>query len=124
MSKESGTNPVTQALLKELDRPDVAEFVSQWDTLEAGLIALYRGQEPQVTPETVRRRLLDMYPRWKDDLARHLPEPPDDSPPDVFEALLSEGYPETRSVSWLVIQLLPEAREALNSWILSLLAEQ
>lgn len=114
-------NPVTQALLKELDRPDVAEFVSKWDKLEAGLIALYRGQEPEVPPEPVRRLLLDMYPRWKDDLARHLTERPADSPPDVFEALLSEGYPGTRSVSWQVVQLLPEAREALNSWILFML---
>lgn len=113
-------NPVTQALLKDLDRPEVSDFVSRWDMLEAGLIALYRGEEPQEPPDQVRAQLLEQHPRWSEQLAPHW-QSASGARIDPFEAILERSYPETKSVSWGTLQLLPAAREALNGWILSLL---
>ena len=60
------SNPATQALLDQLDRPDLRPFVAAWDEFEALVIAIHRQKvDPTAAQgqfQTVRAALLEGYP--------------------------------------------------------------
>lgn len=126
---EDCTNPVTRSLLQELDRPDIAEFVTHWDRLEAALIALYRGVPPGDGGLSGLKHslgwLVRRYPAWSERLAPHWVEHTrDQGLKDPFAAILAVDYAEPTDVTWETLKTLPYAREALNSWLLELIEAQ
>lgn len=127
-TEELLTNPVTQTLLEELRRPEVSEFVAAWDRLEARLVSLYKGtgeqsQSHQATDRNVAW-LADHYLTWQTDLEPHWRNLAADPEHDPFARILSDRLEESGQVSWDTLRELPHAREALNSWIMSLLVEE
>jgi hypothetical protein len=121
-------NPVTRSLTKQLADPLVMEFVARWDEFEDLIIRVYRAK--QATPEDAaeHRRLRDWlsqaYLQWQDDLRRHWSHASasgEITREDPFRRLISFDTAEDFVGNWAVMQMLPDAREALNVMLLDLI---
>ena len=118
-------NPFTKALAVGLRSRRLKVFVARWDDLEALVVRVYRAGI--ATPED-ERRFADLkawlnrhYPEWQARLEPHwraalwAGQPCVDDP---FCALLAVARAGDLCGSWVHLQALPAAREALNRMIL------
>ncbi|HSO27564.1 MAG TPA: hypothetical protein VLS48_05800, partial [Anaerolineales bacterium] len=62
-------NPYTQTLLSQVDYPQLAAWVEDWDRLEALVIRVYKGEAASPADEDeyrlLRARLQTAYPTWQ-----------------------------------------------------------
>jgi hypothetical protein len=122
------SNPATQALLDQLDRPDLRPFVAAWDEFEALVIAIHRQKvDPTAAQgqfQTVRAALLEGYPALASQLVPFISQVRVQGQPlanDPFRHLLTPETPTAWLEDWPRMQVLPAAREALNLYLLSIL---
>jgi hypothetical protein len=118
-------NPVTTMLLEQLDWPEFETWVDCWDRLEQTLMMVYRSglvsDDQQREYRALRKTLLSSYRTWRSELkvywratrvaGKQLDE-------DPFMALTASKRLSVEDVDWGTVQMLPAAREALNSFLL------
>lgn len=119
-------NPFTRFLSQFLPDDDLDLFVSQWDTLEALVIRVFKAQ--RATPDDerlyldVRRQLQRGYPQWQEQLEplwRATLVNSKSAERDPFLYLLSVESAAAFIGDWAAMQHLPSAREALNRFIVA-----
>jgi len=120
------TNPVSRHLLQDVADPALAAWVRNWDALEALIIRTYRRRSASLIDQLLYRwlrwRLRRGYGRWRAGLAAHWRgrlaggEPLEQDP---FERLLQPASAQAFAGDWSTLQLLPAAREAVNSFLLA-----
>lgn len=119
-------NPFTDSLLESIEDDRLIAWVSQWDYLEAFIIEVYRAgqvdRRGQGVFNRLKEELLAGYQDWRQGLEPHWRgrqaggRPIEDDP---FQELLSIESAADLVDNWQVMQLLPAAREALNSYLLA-----
>lgn len=119
-------NPVTQAILKNIDDPKLAGFIATWDALEELVISVYRSRavEPAANQEFARLRsqLIHIYPEWQGELEpfwRKSRIKDRTTIDDPFTVVLQVTEAVALIGNWTVMKHLPAAREALNQLLLS-----
>ncbi|MQC26085.1 MAG: hypothetical protein DWG76_01365 [Chloroflexi bacterium] len=119
-------NPVTQALLKQIDDAPLHTFVADWDALEALLIEVYKagGAEADQIAEYVylREQLAARYPQFADELSPRWQATSIKGRPltqDPFLALIEPLSAQEFVGNWSALQTLPAAREALNEMLVA-----
>lgn len=117
-------NSFTRFLQQWSRRPDLAEFVTYWDRLEALVVCVYREKltaEAAVAEfEEVWPWLREEYERWEEDLRPFWQATKAGGAPtqtDPFRLLLAFKHPKEIPGDWRAMQHLPAAREALNQFI-------
>lgn len=121
-------NPFTRFLKQWTDnKPDLAEFIHQWDMLEALAIRVYKAGSPTVEDEqiylTAKAYMDKHYPAVADPLKRFWKQSEVGGQldhADPFEYLFqyesAAGYVD----NWAALQHLPAAREALNGYLVQI----
>lgn len=119
-------NPFTESLLRQLEDDQLADWVTKWDELEALIIEVYRaGQVSDSILEEYRglkEELLAGYQAWRPRLKPHWRDRQAGGRTinnDPFLELLSAEAAGEFVDNWQAVQLLPAAREALNSFLLA-----
>jgi len=124
-------NPVTQALLKQVNDPALQAFVQDWDTLNDLVIEIYQQKSKSFDQQElyfeVRERLRKSYaglaaqlaPFWKKvkikgELVTN----------DPFLALIGKRSAKEFVENWEVMKTLPAAREALNEMLMARIEEK
>ena len=123
-------NPVTAALLKDIEDVSVIEFVALWDEFEELAIAIYKRA---AASEAERQRfgaLIESasiaYPALESALQPHwrgIRVKGQELAEDPFVTLLKLSDADAIIENWAAMQLLPAAREALNHYLLALSAQ-
>ena len=118
-------NPFTQSLINQLHDQQLAEFVADWDTLEALVIRVYKGEVASVQDEEehrrLRKRLQKWYPRWQGALQIYWPQTKSAGEfvkEDPFASLLRVEHAGGFVGNWKAMQTFPAAREALNQFLM------
>lgn len=118
-------NPVTAALLEQVDWPELETWIKSWDRLEALYVETYRSAEVTQTQQRDYRRLrADLrsgYGSWREALKTYWQETRVGGHPlveDPFVALTAEKKLDPQKTDWAAMQLLPAAREALNALLI------
>lgn len=123
-------NVVTHNLVKQVNDRSLKEFVLYWDRLESLVVNVYRTNYATVEDEAEYQHLKNWieghYPDWQEALrpcwqgARIAGESVREDP---YKKLLAFENATDITGSWSAMRTLPAAREALNSLLLSLIAE-
>ena len=123
-------NPVTQALLKQIEDDEIAEFVARWDELEELVIAVYRVEAALPRDEDGYRRLQEWlkthYPHWQAALRPYWERTRvagNVTRKDPFAGLIEADHARDFVGNWPAMQTLPAARQALNEWLMNMLDE-
>ena len=123
-------NIVTQKLVKQVNNPSLKEFVSHWDSLEGLVVNVYRTNyataEDEVEYLHLRNWLDGHYLDWQEALRPHWQGTRiagEAVAEDPYKKLLAFDNASDISGSWGAMRTLPAAREALNSLLLSIIAE-
>jgi hypothetical protein len=117
-------NPFTRFLAHNVTAVDLQQFLSDWDALEALLIAIYKAKTTAHAAELAElcERLRAAYPNWQAALrpfwqgtqvAGKLCET------DPFAHILAQASSADWPQHWQLLQTLPAAREALNRFLQS-----
>ncbi|RPI33294.1 MAG: hypothetical protein EHM70_06435 [Chloroflexota bacterium] len=118
-------NIVTRALSKNLRDRRLKGFIAHWDKLEALIIRTYKSR--QTGPEDEREFqklsawLRRNYPRVQDTLQPYWQESlawGEKTQQDPYLRLISARHAGDFVGDWKAMQTLPEAREALNKYLL------
>ena len=124
-------NPVTESLLSRLEDGALRTYVEAWDTFERMAIEAYRDQRDDVERQTryskLRGQLLNAYPRWEaalDSASTSLAAETQDPWPNPFRCLLNISIVSELQVNWELMRCFPQAREALNIYLLGRLAAE
>lgn len=119
-------NPFTRFLMQWVPQASLAEFVTQWDVLEALVIRVYKGKRATAVDEQQYQQAKAWFeanyaqfaptlqPYWADTKVGGTTEHD-----DPFRVLFA---PDTAVVfvnNWPAMQHLPAAREALNKLIVA-----
>lgn len=119
-------NPYTRSLLKQIQDPDLRNWVRAWDQLESLVVEIYRteaaGPGAQKEYRQLKQRLKGGYGRWRENLQPHwqgLEAGGKLLQADPFERLLEPDEARGFLENWRAMQTLPAAREALNSYLIS-----
>ena len=119
-------NPVTQALLAQLDDPALENFIVNWDALEELLIDVYKAGSAdlkQVAAYTrLRANLERSYPAFEGELAPHWRAARIKGQAleaDPFRTLIAPAALEEFIGNWPALQTLPAVREALNEMLVA-----
>lgn len=123
-------NIVTQKLVKQVNNRNLKEFVSHWDSLEGLVVNVYRTNyattEDEAEYQLLRSWLDRHYPDWQDALRPHWQGTliaGEAVREDPYKKLLAFENARNIAGSWGAMRTLPAAREALNSLLLSIIAE-
>jgi hypothetical protein len=121
-------NPFTRFLNQwTKNRPNLAEFIDHWDTLEALAIGVYKAGEPTDEDEqryaVARTYMLTHYDNFSGPLKEFWKKSKvggrlDHA--DPFEYLFQYESAVGFVGNWAALQHLPAAREALNSYLVQL----
>jgi hypothetical protein len=119
-------NPVTQAIIKQVNDPDLLAFVDHWDTLEEIVITAFKNKSVAAVDSLefsqLQAWLSANYPRWQDLLEpfwRQSRIKGQAGLDDPFLYLLSLQEAGQLVGNWSAMKYLPAAREALNNFLLS-----
>jgi hypothetical protein len=119
-------NPVTQAILKKIDDPELIQFVTAWDELERLVVGVFRRKAASTSEKEMYTRLqqslMAAYPHWQPALQtywQHSRIKGGQAMSDPFLRLLSTRQAEDFIGDWEAMKFLPAAREALNNYLLS-----
>jgi pimeloyl-ACP methyl ester carboxylesterase len=122
-------NPVSASLLSRLKDEPLHNFVANWDALEQLAVAAYRDQQHDAAREARFRellsKLLEAYPRWENALSRVLQSIfplPRGEEQDPFARILSGSSLAVLQNDWELMRSFPQAREAINVYLLERLA--
>lgn len=124
-------NIVTQKLVKQVNNQSLKEFVSHWDSLEGLVVNVYRTNYATAGDEAeyqhLRSWLVRHYPDWQEALQPHWQGTRISGEvvgEDPFKKLLAFESASDITGSWGAMRILPAAREALNSLLLLIIAEE
>lgn len=124
---DKGLNPVTAMLLEKVDSQELRGWTEAWGRLERMLLAVYRSgavlDEQRRAYRRLRSEIRVDYGRWEADLKVHWQSAQVAGVPlerDPFVYLTTPEDLTAGFVTWQVIQILPAAREALNSFLLEI----
>jgi hypothetical protein len=119
-------NPFTRSLLREVNDKELADWVQGWDELETMVVEIYRtrhaDREQSRTYDRLRRDLTARYRSWQQELTPHWRGLKAGGTPvtdDPFQALLAEAEAASFVDNWRAMEILPAAREALNSYLIA-----
>lgn len=119
------TNPVTQSLLKQINDPSLAAFVSDWDGLNDLVIEIYQQKsltfEQQEHFFELQERLRAAYPAYAAKLAPHWRTARIKGElvvGDPFAAIIEKQGAKDFVENWDAMRTLPAAREALNNMLM------
>lgn len=122
-------NPVTQSILQKIADPELAAFVTSWDDLESLVIDVFRTRQATPTDEQalseLRPWLAARYPRWRARLEpswRMSRVKGERVFEDPFLHLLKTETAAEFVGNWDAMRYLPAARQALNLFLLDLIA--
>jgi hypothetical protein len=121
-------NIVTRKLLKRIKDRSLHDFIYHWDDLEALVINIYKTNYTAAEDHHAYRHLREWlsrhYPRWKAALQPYWQEVHSAGQilqVDPFLEILAVEDASEFAESWVAMQTLPAAREALNSLLLSII---
>lgn len=124
-------NPITRSLLDKVEDKALEGWVLAWDQVEALIVAIYRGGAVDRTQARSYRRLREQLVRdhsqWSASLQPHWRGAVAGGEPvvaDPFLQLLETEEAVGFVGNWGALQLLPAAREALNSYLLERLGAE
>lgn len=126
-------NPLTLSLLQAIEEPELSVFVEAWDAWEGLLLGIYRQKQVSLADDlahrTLRKKLLFRYPRYQEALQTHWQIVRKRTAGKGATELVSEDpflfllRPEEADAfirDRAFFFMLPAAREALHSYLLSL----
>lgn len=119
-------NPVTRALIKQIDDPGLHAFVDAWDALEVLMVEVYNANGADAAQQAefagIQQRLAASYPAWQAALEPHWRATTikgQSLDADPFQALMELEKAEAIAENWVAMQTLPAAREALNNMLVA-----
>ncbi len=119
-------NPVTQALLKELNEPTLDAFVQDWDALNDLIIDIFKQRSLSFDQQEiffeVQERLRKAYPNLATELEpfwRRTKIKGEVITSDPFQSLISKEAAKEFVENWDAMKTLPAAREALNEMLMT-----
>lgn len=119
-------NPVTQALLRDLNDAPLAAFVQDWDTLNDLVIEIYQQKsltfEQQERFFEAQQRLKTSYPVYAKELEpywRTARVKGELVVGDPFLAIIEKQSAKDFVENWDAMRTLPAAREALNNMLMA-----
>jgi hypothetical protein len=117
-------NPVTRALMQQIEDPGLQAFVDAWDELEMLMVEVYKAGGAESSHQAdfagIRTRLAASYPEWQALLEDHWRATTIKGQPleaDPFLTLIDLENPEAIVDNWAAMQTLPAAREGLNNML-------
>jgi hypothetical protein len=119
-------NPVTQALLRDLNDTELVAFVTDWDALNDLVIEIYQQKsltfEQQERFFELQERLRAAYPPLAAELAPHWRTARIKGElviGDPFAAIIEKQSAKDFVENWDAMRTLPAAREALNNMLMA-----
>jgi hypothetical protein len=117
-------NPFTRFLFGQRSDRRLADFIANWDALEALVIRVFKGKMATAVDQAEFARLQDdlnrQYPQWRAALAPLWAEalvggvrPSSDPFADLLDVQTAADFVG----NWAAMQRLPAAREALNKLV-------
>ena len=124
-------NPVTASFLKQLDWPELEQWIDQWDEFEQILLSAYRSgevsEDQRKRYHALRNALRSSYPTWQSGLRTYWSSTRVQGEllgHDPFLTLTSHPELQVERVEWSDMKMLPAAREALNCLLLDAVNRQ
>lgn len=118
-------NPVTQALLRDLNDKSLAAFVEDWDGFNDLVIEIYQQKsltfDQQERFFELQQRLRAAYPAYAAELAPHWRTARIKGEllvGDPFVAIIEKQSAKDFVENWDAMRTLPAAREALNNMLM------
>jgi hypothetical protein len=118
-------NPVTASLTAGIDDDGLLDFVRLWDQLERLVVEIYRGgrvtRRQRSSYKALRKQLSLAYPLWKPELEVYRSElqaAGSITRGDPFGRILAARDAREFYISRTPIELLPDARQILNHFLL------
>jgi hypothetical protein len=123
--QDRSANPFTRAILKQVDDPELRDFVVYWDSLEFLVVRVFRAevasQEDEAEHNRLRSWLSRNYGRWQARLTAYWRQTQVAGQPtrqDPFLFLIAAPASSQFVGNWTAMQYLPAAREALNQFLI------
>ena len=120
------SNPFTRFLTGDLVDESLIEFIGYWDRVEALVISIYKNDAAAARDERefekVWKWLNRHYSGWESILRPYWNQSKGgerNGREDPFARLLAIGSAAEIVGNWALMQALPEAREALNLFVLN-----
>jgi hypothetical protein len=117
-------NPVTRALMQQIEDRGLHAFVDAWDELEVLIVEIYKAGgadgSQQAEFADILAHLTASYPDWQSALEAHWRATTIKGRPlaaDPFQALMDLEDAGAVVDNWGAMQTLPAAREALNNML-------
>jgi hypothetical protein len=121
-------NPVTARLAAGIEDDELLGFIRLWDQLERLVVEVYRGgratRSQRAFYKSLRKQLSRAYPRWEPDLAGYrleLQAAGSITHGDPFGRILAVRHADEFFQTRTPIELLPDARQTLNHFLLDLI---